>query len=203
MSDVVKSPARPGLEATHNAERFDRVSIALHWATAILVLGQFFSAWIVELGIGSLSLTMLTVHRSTGTLTWMIVLARLIWRHGYAHLPPFPPSMPRLQQRVATANEYALYAALLAQPLTGLADTLFRGRAFDLFVWQVPPLLAIDRPLARLFHQAHEFGATLLVCLIGLHAAAALFHGLILRDGVLRRMLPGTAAHRARSARAV
>jgi cytochrome b561 len=30
----------------------------------------------------------------------------------------------------------------------------------------------------------------MLLTLVGLHAAAALFHGLILRDGVLQRMLP-------------
>jgi cytochrome b561 len=39
---------------------------------------------------------------------------------------------------------------------------------------------------------AHEFGAKALVVLIGLHAGAALFHGLVLRDVVLQRMLPWT-----------
>jgi hypothetical protein len=33
--------------------------------------------------------------------------------------------------------------------------------------------------------------------LIGLHAGAALFHGLVLRDGVLQRMLPSSRAARA------
>ena len=38
----------------------------------------------------------------------------------------------------------------------------------------------------------HELAAWMLLALIGIHAAAALFHGLILRDGVLQRMLPWT-----------
>lgn len=37
----------------------------------------------------------------------------------------------------------------------------------------------------------HEIGAWALLALIGLHAAA-LLHGLLLRDGVLQRMLPWT-----------
>jgi cytochrome b561 len=39
--------------------------------------------------------------------------------------------------------------------------------------------------------QVHETGAWLLLALIGLHAGAALFHALVLRDRVLQRMLPG------------
>ena len=45
----------------------------------------------------------------------------------------------------------------------------------------------------RLFAEAHEFGAKALVALISLHAGAALFHGVVLRDGVLQRMLPWTS----------
>jgi hypothetical protein len=59
-------------------------------------------------------------HRSIGTLTWIVVATRLVWRHGFAYLPPFPASMPKLQQRIAKFNEYALYTLLLAQPLSGL-----------------------------------------------------------------------------------
>jgi cytochrome b561 len=38
---------------------------------------------------------------------------------------------------------------------------------------------------------AHEFVAYLLVSLVALHAAAALFHHFVRRDNVLKAMLPG------------
>ena len=98
--------------------------------------------------------------------------------------------MPTLQQRIAKLNEYGLYGLLLVQPLTGLGNTLFRGRPFALFAWQVPTLFAPNKAAAQMFHSIHEFGAWGLLALIGLHAAAALFHELILRDGVFQRMLP-------------
>ena len=75
-------------------------------------------------------------------------------------------------------------------PITGLARVILRGQAFDLFVWQVPALLEPDQACGSLFVEAHEIGAKALMLLIGLHAGAALFHRLVLRDGVLQRMLP-------------
>jgi superoxide oxidase len=79
---------------------------------------------------------------------------------------------------------------LLVQPVTGLGDVVFHGRPLTLFIWQVPALLAPDPAIRSLFQEAHELGAKALLALIGLHAGAALFHGLVLRDGVLQRMLP-------------
>ena len=125
-------------------------------------------------------------------MTWVVVVLRLIWRHAFAYLPPFPVSMPKLQQRIAKLNEYGLYGLLLVQPLTGLGNTLLHGRPFTLFVWQVPVWFAPDKSISLLFQSLHELAAWLLLALIGIHAAAALFHGLILRDGVLQRMLPWT-----------
>lgn len=100
--------------------------------------------------------------------------------------------MPKLQQRIAKFNEYALYTLLLAQPLSGLGNTLFHGRPFAVFGWQVPALFAADKTISHVFESLHELGAWALLALIGLHAAAALFHALFLRDGVFQRMLPWT-----------
>jgi superoxide oxidase len=177
------------------ASRFDQVSIALHWLTLLLVLNQFATAWMVDqsgAGGGNPALW-LAVHRSSGIATWIVVASRLAWRRLFAHLPPFPANMPRVQQWAAKANEYGLYALLLLQPLTGLGDTLFRGRPFVVFGQRVPALAAPDKPLFHALHGAHEAGAIALAVLIGLHAAAALLHGLVLRDGVFGRMLPWTA----------
>jgi cytochrome b561 len=50
-----------------------------------------------------------------------------------------------------------------------------------------------DDALRHSFAEAHEFGAKALLLLIALHAGAALFHRLVLRDGVMQRMLPWTS----------
>ena len=179
-------------------DRFDQTSIILHWLTVFLIVVQFASIWARE-AAGHQSrpgAELLSLHRSAGVLTWFVVVARLVWRHYFAYLPPFPPSMPRFQQIVAKANEYGLYILLLAMPITGLARVILRGQAFDLFVWQVPALLEPDSPMRGVFVEVHAIGAKALMVLIGLHAGAALFHHLVLRDGVLLRMLPRMSARR-------
>jgi cytochrome b561 len=177
-------------------DHFDQTSIVLHWLTALLIVVQFASIWAHEAAghQSSLAVTLLSLHRSTGVLTWIVVVARLCWRRYFAYLPPFPPSMPKLQQTVAKANEYGLYILLLAMPITGLARVILRGQPFELFVWQVPALLEPDPALRSLFVQAHAIGAKALMVLIGLHVGAALFHRLVLRDAVLQRMLPRVPA---------
>lgn len=172
--------------------RFDQTSIILHWLTALLIVVQFASIWAHEAvdRQSDLAAVLLTLHRSTGVSTWVVVVARLCWRRYFAFLPPFPPSMGKFQQAVAKANEYGLYILLLAMPITGLARVILRGQAFDLFVWQVPALFEPDPAMRSVFVQAHAIGAKALMVLIGLHAGAALFHRLVLRDGVLQRMLP-------------
>jgi superoxide oxidase len=180
---------------TTESGRFDQTSIALHWLTVLLVIAQFASARLHE-AVGhetSFAMILLTMHRTMGLMTWIVVVARLVWRRNFAHLPPFPQSMPKLQQTIAKANEYGLYALLLTQPITGLGNVLFHGRPFTLLIWEVPELLEANPVIRGVFVGAHEFGAKALVILIGLHAGAALFHRLVLRDGVMQRMLPWTS----------
>jgi cytochrome b561 len=174
---------------------FDQTSIALHWLTVLLVIVQFASAWLHEAvdHETSFAMMLLAMHRTMGLMTWIVVVARLVWRRNFAHLPPFPQSMPKLQQTIAKANEYGLYALLLVQLITGLGNVLFHGRSFELFIWEVPALLEANPVIRGVFVEAHEFGAKALAILIGLHAGAALFHRLVLRDGVMQRMLPWTS----------
>jgi cytochrome b561 len=151
--------------ASKPAGRFDSISISLHWLTLLLVTGQFVAAWLID-RVPDQAAAILTLHRTLGVATWAVVVFRLAWRKTFARVPPLPKSMPIWQRRAAKANEHALYALLLLQPLTGLGDTLFHS-----------------------FQQAHELGALALLILIGLHAAAGLFHA-IRRDGVFQRMAP-------------
>jgi cytochrome b561 len=191
--------------AQSSGERFDSTSIVLHWLTVLLIISQFSTIWLHELvdhetGLGS---EILDAHRTIGVLTWVVALARVAWRRRFAYLPPFPESMPKLQQWIAKANEYGLYALLLVQPITGLGGVVFHGRSFTLFIWQVPVLFEPDAAIRTLFLKAHEVGGSALLILIGLHASAAFFHGFVLRDGVLQRMLPQSITDRASIGRRV
>jgi superoxide oxidase len=169
------SPAQPRdwPQVSDGRRRFDLVTIGLHWATVTLIAGLFGSAWLLLASDREHAAILLTVHRSLGVVTWAVAIVRLCRRLSYAYLPPFPLNMPKVQQRLAKTSEYGLYALLLFQPLTGLAQSLTRGRHFMLFAWQVPKVMAGDKPLTMLFHQIHSVSAWVLLGLVGLHILAA------------------------------
>jgi cytochrome b561 len=170
---------------------FDTLTITLHWTTLLIVLTLFGSALLYgQVEERSWAPPLLQVHRSLGVMIWSLTVLRLLWRVTGARFPGFPKSMTPLHQLVARLSEYGLYALLLIQPATGLAQTILRGRPFEVFAWSIPQLVARDMALVRIFHSAHEIGAWCLFALAGLHAAAALVHHFILRDDVLEAMAP-------------
>jgi cytochrome b561 len=101
-----------------------------------------------------------------------------------------PASMGRWHQWGARLSEWALYGLLIAQPLTGMAATVLRGRPFDLFGFQVPSLMAPHKAWAMTAQGLHDLGAYGLASLVLVHASAAILHRIIADDGVLDSMLP-------------
>lgn len=171
--------------------RFDAVTIGFHWTTVGLIVGMFVTALLHERAAsGAWAALLLATHRSLGLTLWVVAVCRLGWRLRFAFLPPFPPRMSKGQQVAAQLTEFTLYALLLAQPLTGLAQSLALGRPFPLFGLEAPAVMARSRALTSLFHGIHKVSAWALFGLIGLHVLAALFHRFVLRDDVLQSMLP-------------
>lgn len=180
--------------------RFDGVTIALHWLTVLLLIGLFASIWsLASVEDGEAAAFLLTLHRSLGVLLWITAIARIGWRLGRAFLPPFPVTMGAVQQWAARLSEYGLYALLLVQPLTGVAQSLARGKPFAIFGSDVPALMQRNRDLTHLFHELHENAAWLLLGLIALHVLAAIIHRVVARDEVLQSMLPWKQASAVKS----
>jgi cytochrome b561 len=169
---------------------FDPVTIAIHWTTVALVLGLFAVAVAMsQVQDEASAKALLTLHRSLGVSVWTLTVVRLVWRLKWASLPPFPETVGAAQRLAARLNEYGLYLLLLTQPVTGVIQSLYRGKPFDLFfIWRVPAVVARDRAVVHLFHAIHEWGAWTFAALIGLHASAALVHRFVLRDGVFQSM---------------
>jgi cytochrome b561 len=168
---------------------YDRRTIVLHWVTAALVV----SLWALGQSIdwfpkGSPRIVARSTHISLGVLLALVLVARIHWRSGgqAIHLPP--AGLGRLD-RVATLAHRALYALLIATVALGLVNTWVRGDTiFNLF--KIQPFQAYDKGLRESVEDWHALAANALLVLAFLHAAAALLHHVVLKDGVLRRMLP-------------
>jgi superoxide oxidase len=79
---------------------------------------------------------------------------------------------------------------MLGMPLVGWLMLSLRGDEVMFFGLQLPPLAAEDKDLGKLLRGWHGDIGRIFYGVLGLHAAAALFHHHVLRDDTLRRMLP-------------
>ncbi|MGF6231232.1 cytochrome b561 [Inquilinus ginsengisoli] len=189
---TIQQAAVTAAPTDQSAGRYDRVTILLHWLTAALVILMFALAEIwgflprgTALRKGAQSL-----HISCGLLLTVVLIARLAWRGTQGRR--LPPANTGLLHLAAKAAHLALYALLAAQVTLGFLFRWAQGEPFQFFgLFDVPAALAPDHDLAQTIGGLHDTVAWTIIVLAGLHAAAALVHHYALRDGVLRRMLPG------------
>jgi cytochrome b561 len=165
----------------------------IHWLTAVLVLLLFvFGGWThyFDPGEGLLKDLLYNLHQSFGVTVWVLVLIRVAMRMATG-APKLPPGTPAVIRGAASLNQAALYLVLLVQPVTGFLDTNANGFPLYWFgLFEVPsPIGKQPDPGAHLLDGLHWFGALALLLLVGSHLAGAAYHGLIRRDGVVRRML--------------
>lgn len=177
----------------HGNERYAGGLIALHWLTLWLLVAVYA---LMELrGIfprGSAAYAgMKTWHFMLGLTVLALLPIRLALRAAGGKAPAIVPPMPRWQERLAGLMHLALYALLLAMPILGWLALSAKGRPIPFFGLELPALLGADKALGHQLEEIHETIGTLGYYLIGLHAAAALFHHYWTHDNTLRRMLPG------------
>lgn len=173
------------------AHRFHPLLIGVHWLTLVLLIAVYASIEMRSVfpkGSAGREL-MQTWHAMLGLAVFASVLVRLPLRL-VLHAPPITPAPPAWQRRSALAMDAALYALLLVLPLLGWLTLSAAGKDVAFFGLQLPALIAPDRALAEGFEDVHEAIGELGYWLIGLHAAAALFHHHLMRDDTLQRMWP-------------
>ncbi len=176
-------------------DRYTNVAIALHWAIALLLVGQVAGGFFMEnLPKGDpLKFTAFQMHKSFGMLILMLTLVRVFWRLGHK-APPLPASLPGWQRLSARAVQTGLYALMLAMPLLGWAfvsTTTFQVPTLLFGVIPLPHLpLGVDKARSEQFAELHELGAFALIGLFVMHAGAALYHHFAKHDAVLASMLP-------------
>jgi cytochrome b561 len=158
----------------------------IHWMTLLAVIAAVALAlgrdWVSD---DDLTEAMLTWHRSAGVAVLALTLLRLALR-------PFSPGpahpMSRRARLASKGAHLLMYGFLIGVPVVGWLMSNAHGAAVSIGSLQLPTLLARDHDLADTLGELHEAGAFAFMALIGLHAAAALWHHHFQKDDVLRSM---------------
>jgi cytochrome b561 len=171
-------------------KRYHPALVALHWLIAVLVIAALALGTLVMARMPNSDpqkLEALRAHMSGGTLILILMLARLLLRRSTAHPTPAATGQPSLD-RLARFSHRLFYVAVIGMPLSGIVMALQTRLPWVVFLgegtlpadfWAFP---------VRFVHYGFS---RLLMALIALHIAGALYHTLVLRDGLLKRMFFG------------
>lgn len=169
--------------------------MALHWLIAAAVLGQIgLGLAMTRMASGTMEqFNAYQLHKSIGVTILAASVLRLVWRLMNP-VPRQPAGLRPWEGIAARAAHWGFYVLLIGMPLTGWA-------LVSASPWNIPtvvfgavqwPHLPLDKGVVTedAFKQAHTALGWLFAAMIVLHVGAALRHHWLLKDDVLRRMLP-------------
>jgi cytochrome b561 len=179
------------------SSRYDALSRAFHWITAIavviaFVLGPEHFGRLMRDGVDPATRLDIVWHESLGILVFALTLLRLLWVAFRPAAPQFETNSKLLL--LSKLMHLALWALLLALPISALLALGSEGHPLTLLggvrVNEMP--LIANSALAKLadWGDVHGLLGDVLIWLAGLHAVAAIYHHVFLKDGVLLSMMP-------------
>jgi cytochrome b561 len=173
------------------SEGYTATAKVLHWLIVAILIVQFIVAWTMpHIGRNTQPEVLINTHFTVGMIALAIALVRLGWR--LTHREPAPlDGIPAWQTVSAHAVHWLLYALIVIVPFLGWINASWRGFPVVMFGLEFPKLVATRAPGWGWTGDVHGLLANyLMLALVGLHVAAALYHHFIQHDGVLQRMLP-------------
>jgi cytochrome b561 len=173
----------------NNPTQFAWLSRILHWLMAAMLLTMLFIGVAMVVSIGDYH-KLVSLHRPLGIAVLILAIIRLINRR-FTTLPPFPATMSPMERRIATASERLLYALMILLPLVGWG--MLSAGSLPIVMYgpvHLPPILPASPALYAVLRKTHTVLAFLLFFTFLAHLTAVLFHTLVVRDGLLFRMVP-------------
>jgi len=171
-------------------QRYRWPTIGVHWLTVLLIITAYVLATILEdMTLSPQKLKLYSWHKWVGITVLFLLPLRLLFRF----LDPLDhrAGLTALEIKASAAVHGVIYLLLIAVPMFGWLHSSAAGfPVVWLGVLPLPDLVGKDKALAEIFKELHEGSVNLLIALVVMHAAAALYHHYIRRDGVLARMLP-------------
>jgi len=167
--------------------RFPLSMRIFHWLMAVMVLTMLFiGVWMVA--SFKHYHVLVAIHRPLGV-TILVVAALRFANRLRSVLPPFPATMSHRERHVAHLSELTLYGLLFLQPLVGWGMLSAGGFPITLFATvHLPRILPADPRVYSVLRHAHTVLGYLLFATFLAHLSGVLYHTILMRDGLLRRM---------------
>lgn len=168
-------------------QRYSPLQAALHWVSAALILlSLIFGSFVLKfLPNDAAKIAPLRAHMIIGGVIGLIIVARLVLRFATRQPDPFKSGSAILDASAPIVHG-AMYVAVISMVTSGIALAIFAGLPAIVFggsgaalpqdFWQYPPRFV------------HALFSKILIVLVGLHVAAAIYHQFVRKDRLFQRM---------------
>jgi cytochrome b561 len=181
----------------HNtSDGYGALTKALHWLVVALFAFQFAAANVMlrmdESGtvLGLSRDIYYNWHKSIGLVALLAAAGRLLARRT-GQLPDWAPALSERERRFIHRAEQVLYTAMFVMPVSGFLYVMADGYGVTLFgMWELPNPIGVRPAIASAAKAIHIVSAYALVLTLAGHVALVLWHTLVLKDGLIARMLP-------------
>jgi cytochrome b561 len=166
-------------------KQYSKRTAIMHWSIFVLIIIAFyFGHELDESKDAAAKLSMYPIHFLIGDLVLLLTLVRIYFRKKDGE--PAPANANPMLNKVAALTHVMTNLTVIAVAITGFITAVTSG--------VIDALKAGDPALIPDFHKVdakeiHELFIGILLLLVVLHIAAALYHQLIVKDNLLRRIM--------------
>ena len=131
------------------------------------------------------------LHASIALIVFVLMIVRIVWRMANV-VPAHADGVPGWQKFAARGAHWGLYIAVFLQILAGQLTIATGGDPLPFFgVFSIPLPIAENHAGHELWEEIHKSVWVIILALLVVHIAGAVYNHFVLRNDVLRRMTVG------------
>jgi cytochrome b561 len=181
MTGIPMTPNSSSLQDPVDPTSYSRLSLFLHWLSAILIIALFATHE------GERGSATAIFHVSGGAIAGVFLLWRVVRRLGKGMTTA--PDQALIYHIASKIVLWGFLAAIVVVIVTGYLLPWSVGQAIDVYgLFSIPSPMSANRDLHEFAEELHEISGQLFVPLIALHVLGAAKHFFVDKDGVAQRM---------------
>ena len=161
----------------------------LHWLVFVAFIGMYSVAYLMtDLDPSPEKWQLYGLHKATGVVLLLIIIARIYVRLKNT-IPHYEKPLKALHKFASHQNFKLLYLAMFLMPISGIIMSLMGGHPINMFLFTIPAISEGPTQIGTIFYQIHVWTSYLLIGLVALHVSGFLYHLVIEKNNLLKRIL--------------
>lgn len=180
----------------NDSKRYGAITKFLHWVIVFLFAFQYAAGYTMvsledkQTALGFTQANYYNWHKSIGLIALAFAIFRLLNRK-FNRLPNWAPGLTKTEKRMMHHYENLLYLAMFLMPITGYVYVMAGGYGVHFFeVVHLPNPIGKWEQLAFIAKWTHIGCSIAILIALAAHLSVVLRHQLLMKDGMIWRMLP-------------